>query len=120
MKSARDTERLWHIKKLTISDADPGVLCRTGILDPQFFPQIKGQKDPGSGSASKNLSIFNPKNCFSALGNMIWDVHLGSNPLSSESLVGIFFMGSNVLTLYQLTQIFFCCTVQNIKLFTIL
>jgi hypothetical protein len=35
-------------KNLTISDADPGVLCRTGILDPQFFPQIKGQKDPGS------------------------------------------------------------------------
>jgi hypothetical protein len=26
-------------------------------------------------SASKNLSILNPKNCFSALGKMIWDIH---------------------------------------------
>ncbi len=34
-----------------------------------IFPsRIQGQKDPGSGSASKNFSIFNPKNCFLALG----------------------------------------------------
>jgi len=26
----------------------------------------------------KNLSTFNPKNCFKALGNMIRDVHPGS------------------------------------------
>jgi hypothetical protein len=38
----------------------------------------QGQKDSGSGPASKNLMIFNPKNCFLALGNMIWDVHPGS------------------------------------------
>jgi hypothetical protein len=31
-----------------------------------------------SGSASKNLSIFNPKNRFYALENMIRDVHPGS------------------------------------------
>ncbi len=49
----------------SLSVADPG--CLSGIL---------GQKDPGS--ASKNLIIFYPKNCFQALGNMIWDVHPGS------------------------------------------
>ncbi len=34
--------------------------------------------DPGSASESKNFSIFNPENCFSALGKIIWDVHPGS------------------------------------------
>jgi hypothetical protein len=34
--------------------------------------------DLGSGSATTNLSILNPKNCYSALGNMIRDVHSGS------------------------------------------
>jgi hypothetical protein len=29
--------------------------------------------NPGSGSASKNLSFFNPKNCFYALEKMIRD-----------------------------------------------
>jgi hypothetical protein len=47
-----------------------------------FHPgsRVKKIPDPGSGSASasKNVSIFNPKNCFSALGNMIRDVHPGS------------------------------------------
>jgi hypothetical protein len=35
--------------------------------------------EPGSRvkKASKNLSIFNPKNCFQALGNMIRDVYPG-------------------------------------------
>jgi hypothetical protein len=33
---------------------------------------------PGSGSVTKNLSIFKPKNCSYALGKMIWDVHPGS------------------------------------------
>ncbi len=32
-------------------------------------PGSKKILDPESGSASKNLSIFNPKNCFCALGN---------------------------------------------------
>jgi hypothetical protein len=46
------------------------------IPDPNFFikdPGSRVKKIPnlGSGSASKNLSIFNPKNCFSALRNMI-------------------------------------------------
>jgi hypothetical protein len=39
------------------------------IPDPES--RIKKIPDPGTGSASKNLSIFNPKNCFYALGNMI-------------------------------------------------
>jgi hypothetical protein len=55
----------------TGSVADPGCLYRTP--DSNF-----SIPDPGSGSASKNLSIFNPKNCFQAPGKMIWDVHLGS------------------------------------------
>jgi hypothetical protein len=41
-----------------------------------FLPRIPGQQYPGSGSASKNLSIFNPKNSFKALGNMVRDFHL--------------------------------------------
>ncbi len=58
------------------SVADSGCLSRI----PEFFPsRFQGQKDPGSGSASKNLSIFNPKNCL-ALGNMIRDFHPGSGP----------------------------------------
>ncbi len=32
---------------------------------------IKKISDPGFGSASKNLIIFNPKNWFQALGKMI-------------------------------------------------
>ncbi len=39
----------------------------TPDLDPNFFypgSRIQGQKDPGSGSASKNLGIFNPKKLF--------------------------------------------------------
>jgi hypothetical protein len=51
------------------------------IPDPgsEFFhpgSRISGQKDPGS--ASKNLNIFNAKNCFYALGKMIWDDNPGS------------------------------------------
>jgi hypothetical protein len=43
----------------------------------RIFPaRIPGQKDPGS--ASKNLNIFNPKNCFYALEKMIWVVNPGS------------------------------------------
>ncbi len=42
-----------------------------------FQPGSRDKKipDSGSGSASKNLGIFNPKNCFSSLGNMIRDDH---------------------------------------------
>jgi hypothetical protein len=63
------------------SGADPGCLSR--LPDPNFSnpdPEstVKKISDPGSGSASKNLGIFNPKNCFYALGNMIRDVHPGS------------------------------------------
>jgi hypothetical protein len=41
---------------------DPGCFFGSRI---QIFPsRIQVQKDPGSGSASKNLSKFSPKNCF--------------------------------------------------------
>jgi hypothetical protein len=35
----------------------------------------KKAPDPGSGSAKNNLGITNPKNCYQALRNMIWDVY---------------------------------------------
>jgi hypothetical protein len=47
------------------------------ILDPDPGSMVKNIPNPGSGSASKNLSI-KPKNCFSALENIIRDVHPGS------------------------------------------
>ncbi len=58
----------------TLSVADPGCLSRFRILP----SRIQGPKD--SGSASKNLgsSNYNTKNCFEALGKIIWDVHRGS------------------------------------------
>jgi hypothetical protein len=42
-----------------------------------FHPgsRVKKIPDPRSASASKNLSIFNPKIVFKALGNMFWDVN---------------------------------------------
>ncbi len=59
--------------------------CRSGMFipDPNFSIPDPGSKrfripDPESGSASKNLSIFIPKNCFYAVGNMIQGVHPGS------------------------------------------
>jgi hypothetical protein len=57
--------------------------CGPGMFipDPNFSlpdPGSKKHPDPGSESASKNISIFNPKNCFLTLGNMIRNVHPGS------------------------------------------
>jgi hypothetical protein len=51
-----------------------------GIPDPNFFypgSRVKKIPDPGSVSASKQLSIFNTENCIQALGNMNRDVHPG-------------------------------------------
>ncbi len=53
------------------------------IPDPNFSipdpgTRVKNIPDPESGSASKKLSIFHPKSCFSALGYMIQEVHTGS------------------------------------------
>jgi hypothetical protein len=57
---------------LRIRDVYP----ESSIPDPNFFhPGSRVKKIPDPGSAPKNLSIFNPKNCFKALGNMIRDVH---------------------------------------------
>jgi hypothetical protein len=46
------------------SVADPECLSRITDLNTVFPSRIQNQKDPGSGSASKNLSNFNPKTCF--------------------------------------------------------
>jgi hypothetical protein len=51
------------------------------IPDPGFFhngSRIRIFSIPDPGSASKNLSILTPKNCFYALGNMIRVVDPGS------------------------------------------
>ncbi len=57
--------------------------CGSGIFIPgtSFFnpgSRVKKISDPGSGSASKNLSIFNPKIAKFSEEGMIWDVHPGS------------------------------------------
>ncbi len=81
------------------------------ILDPNFFSsripnpgskrsRIQGQKDPGSGSESKNLSIFNPNNFFWALGNMIRDVHPGS---------GSWFFTHPVSRIWNTAVQYWCC-----------
>jgi hypothetical protein len=55
---------------------DPG----SEVFHPGSRIPIQGQKDfyPGSGTASRNVSIFNPKHSFKALGNIIRYVHPGS------------------------------------------
>jgi hypothetical protein len=90
LNKARSSEHKLHEKfkaEKTVSNqfhfrargvADPGCLSRIRIFpsrtrDPGS--RVKKIPDPGSGSASKNLSIFNPINCFYALGNMIRNVH---------------------------------------------
>jgi hypothetical protein len=42
------------------------------------YPGSRVKNIPDPGFASKNLSIINPKNCFQALGTMIWDIHPGT------------------------------------------
>jgi hypothetical protein len=48
--------------------------CRSGMFipDPNFHPgsRVKKIPDPGTGSASKTLSIFHPKNIVSKLSEM--------------------------------------------------
>ncbi len=50
------------------------------IRDVYTDSRVRCLKDPEPGSASHNISIFNPKNCFQALGNMIRDVHPDPGP----------------------------------------
>jgi hypothetical protein len=54
---------------IIISVTDPG--CFSQIPDPNFF-------HPGTRIRIKEFKYYNPKNCFSALGNMIRIVHPGS------------------------------------------
>ncbi len=65
-----------HWDKRSGSVADQGCLSRIQIFSSRI--QIKKIPDPRSGSASKNLSIFNPNHCFQALKNIFRDVHPGS------------------------------------------
>jgi hypothetical protein len=70
MKIALHTMMLLKYPKISI--ADPGRISR--ILDPNFSIPDPGSKkilDPGSGSTSKNLSIFNLKKLF--LGSRKYD-----------------------------------------------
>jgi hypothetical protein len=54
--------RIWMIKKL-MGVADAGYLSR--ISDPNYVhPRSQDKKNPDPGSASRNLSIFDPKNWF--------------------------------------------------------
>jgi hypothetical protein len=82
VRRIRDDSRIWI--SLSFTKLSEAVLqIRDVYPGSDFIPsQIPGQKDPripdpGSGSASKNLSILT-KNCFCALGHMIRDVHPGS------------------------------------------
>ncbi len=62
----------YPVRNPTRSVPDPGCLSR--IPDPNFFhpgSRVKKILDPGSGSASNNLNIFNSKNYFEALRIMI-------------------------------------------------
>jgi hypothetical protein len=59
-------------------DFTEGCLLVTSVENiPDPRSRVKIALDPGSGSATKNKSVFDPKNCFSALGNMIRDVYSG-------------------------------------------
>jgi hypothetical protein len=64
----------WGYPELNINQSSTRPIKDTNwavlrIRDVYPGSRIQGRKDSGSGSASKNLSIFNPKNCFYALGS---------------------------------------------------
>ncbi len=72
VKKAFDTPEVRDILESCV--VDPGCSSRIRI----FPSRSQGKKNPGSGSSSRNLNIFNPKNSFLVLGNMIRDVHPAS------------------------------------------
>ncbi len=62
----------------TLNELPKYYCCWSGI---RTIPsRIQGQKvqDLGSGSASREFGVFNPKIFYKVLGNMIWDVYPGS------------------------------------------
>jgi hypothetical protein len=106
------SKRYGYRTKWSTSVADPGCLSRIRI----FLSRIQGQKDSIRGFTSKNfsLSIFNPKNCFESLGNMIRDDHPGSG---SRIRILIFFThpGSRVPGFKKGTGSRIRNTVENIR-----
>ncbi len=71
--------KLWQLQSKNLQSQCCGYGMFIQVTDFSIpDPVSRGRKDPVSGSASKNLSIFNPKIFFYALGNMIRDVHPGS------------------------------------------
>ncbi len=62
-------------QRIAISVADSDFIPDPNFSIPDPGSRVKTIPDTGSGSASKNLSIFNPTNCYCALRNMIRDVH---------------------------------------------
>jgi hypothetical protein len=71
---------------LRIKDVYPG----SGF----FHPGSWVRKAPDAGFAANNLCIFNPKNCYSAIGNMIRDVYPGSGFFPVWIPVFFFIQGS--------------------------
>ncbi len=77
-----------HIRenKLATIYVGPSVVDRGCLSRIRIFPsRIQGRKDPGSASASKNLSIFNPKKTVSKLsekwsGMVIPDLDIFPHP----------------------------------------
>ncbi len=68
-------------EKVQVSGFGKNQCCGPGIFipDPNFLipdpgSRAKKFRNNGSGSASKNLSIFNSNKCFQALRKIIWDV----------------------------------------------
>ncbi len=64
---------------LRIQDVYPGS---------EFFHPGSKRFRNGSAYPSKNLCIFNQKNCLQAFGNTIWDVHSGSRFFSPSRIKG--------------------------------
>ncbi len=67
------------ITKIKNTVTDPGCLSRISNPGADFFhpgSRNQGWQDPRSGSASTNLSIFNPKNWYYVLKKKIQDVQI--------------------------------------------
>jgi hypothetical protein len=66
-----------YLRKCTITCLKSSLIALF-IPDPNFSIPVPGSKRLRSPDPDRHNSIFNPKNYFLALGNMIRDVHPGS------------------------------------------